>query len=470
MDRMSKRSPWVKSVTLPIARSTNYNSKRMPRRSRLLEATATVVVLALVWFLLVAPRKGSIKLESATAERSKPVTNATEALDLLPCSQLRGAKDTVVVLQTSAAELEQRLPIHFETTLRCYPNRLIFSDWNETYQGHPILDAIANIDFKRKQFHPDLDLWRRLRDGGPDVLEDEEMWNAEQTTAKLDKWKYLLMINQTLYEYPEKKWFVFLQTDTFIFWNNLLTMLRAYDSKKAWFLGAQVEGSELADLKAGFVLSHAAMQALMKMFRADYESWQQRADYHPSGASILGTALAEAGVQLSNAWPLLQSSSLGSLDWSESRHERKLWCYPAVSYGKVDTETIREMWKFQHGWIKDEASSQTLLYSDLFENYMMPRLSVRSGRVDDCDNFSGDLDTGVVAKAIDDCRQLCLDRTNCVQFSFANGKCALSDVPKMGEYKAGVHSRWLLARTENWARSASLGSDCPTQDFASWMT
>ena len=273
---------------------------------------------------------------------------------MLPCSEITGAKDTVVVLKTGAAELEERLPIHFETTLRCFPNRLIFSDFREEYQGHTVFDAIENIDFKRKAFHADLDLWRRLRDGGPDVLSDEEMWDADRTTANLDKWKYLLMINQTLHEYPSKKWYVFLPTDAFVFWNNLLPMLRSYHYNEPWFFASQAPETSLAELEGGFALSQAAVQAVVKMFRADYENWQQRADYHPSGASILGTALAEAGVKLSDAWPVFQSRSPGSTDWSDARHGRKLWCYPTISYGKVSPDTIREMWKFQQDWIKEQ--------------------------------------------------------------------------------------------------------------------
>ena len=47
----------------------------------------------------------------------------------LPCHDLPGANETLVVLKTGAGEIEEKLPIHLNTTFRCYPNTVIFSDF-----------------------------------------------------------------------------------------------------------------------------------------------------------------------------------------------------------------------------------------------------------------------------------------------------------------------------------------------------
>lgn len=101
---------------------------------------------------------------------------------------------------------------------------------------------------------------------------------------------------------------------------------------------------------------------------------------------------------------------------------------------------------------------------------MMPRLTVRSGRVDDWDNFSGDFDQGTPASSVDDCRQPCVDKADCVQFAFADGKCTFSSNPKMGEFRRGVQSRWLLARVDKWAhdRPSVWQSVCP-QPVDQWV-
>lgn len=37
-----------------------------------------------------------------------------------------------------------------------------------------------------------------------------------------------------------------------------------------------------------------------------------------------------------------------------------------------------------------------------------------------------------------------------MQYAFANGTCVFSNVPKMGDFKPGVESRWLLARVKRF--------------------
>lgn len=83
----------------------------------------------------------------------------------------------------------------------------------------------------------------------------------------------------------------------------------------------------------------------------------------------------------------------------------------------------------------------------------MPRLLVRSGRVDDWDNFSGNFSEGVPADSVDACREICVARLECVQFAFSNGTCEFSPIPRMGAHRTGVSSRWMLARAQEFADS-----------------
>ena len=68
----------------------------------------------------------------------------------LPCRSLPGANDTVVIVKTGSTELKDKLPIHFTTTLRCYPNYLIFSDHEEYIQGQRIIDALDDVTSRNK--------------------------------------------------------------------------------------------------------------------------------------------------------------------------------------------------------------------------------------------------------------------------------------------------------------------------------
>jgi hypothetical protein len=64
-----------------------------------------------------------------------------EIAEPLCCSKLPLANDTLVVMKTGSTELQDRLPIHFNTTMRCYPNYAIYSDVAEEFHGHQILDS-----------------------------------------------------------------------------------------------------------------------------------------------------------------------------------------------------------------------------------------------------------------------------------------------------------------------------------------
>jgi hypothetical protein len=116
------------------------------------------------------------------------------------CKTLGGSDDIVWSVKTSAAEAASRLPTLLESTLQCPHHLLIYSDWQETIKGHHVIDALDGVDPKIQATHPDFDLWRRLRKGGPDVLTDEEMWESDLTAQKIDKWKMLPMMNKTYHE------------------------------------------------------------------------------------------------------------------------------------------------------------------------------------------------------------------------------------------------------------------------------
>ena len=44
------------------------------------------------------------------------------------CKNWQGAQDVVLVMKTGASEIEAKLPVHVNTTFRCAPNIMIFSD------------------------------------------------------------------------------------------------------------------------------------------------------------------------------------------------------------------------------------------------------------------------------------------------------------------------------------------------------
>lgn len=165
------------------------------------------------------------------------------------CRDLPGANETVVALRTGSTEMADKLPVHFSTTLRCYPNHLIFSDHEEIYQNKSIVDALESVSADLLEDHPDFELHRRLRRSGRDVLGSSELSGADNEAVKwtgkvdnpgwkLDKWKFLPMITRTFHEYPDMKWYIFVEADSFIFWRSTLQYPSLLDHTKPHYSGS----------------------------------------------------------------------------------------------------------------------------------------------------------------------------------------------------------------------------------------
>jgi len=101
---------------------------------------------------------------------------------------LPGANDTLVIMRTGSTELQDKLPIHLATTLLRYPNSLVFSDFEEDYEQHHIIDALESVSTQLRETNSDFDLWRRLKQFGravlrPDELSGKAVW-VDQGTGK----------------------------------------------------------------------------------------------------------------------------------------------------------------------------------------------------------------------------------------------------------------------------------------------
>lgn len=313
----------------------------LPRHGACLDLLVVISLITVVWYLV-----GGARTNSTSRGKTPSARPQESAAAQRPCQQLSGASETVVVIKTSAAELEDRLPIHFETTLLCYPNYLIFSDWAETYKNHSIQDALSSVSQKLRSFHPDLELWRRLRTGGPDVLEDEEIWQSTLTTRALDKWKILPMISQALADHPGLEWYVFLETDTFVLWSNLLAWLKDLDFRNSHYIGSTNIGS-------GFILSRAAIKALVERVDLDRSAYERLTGTLPAGDAVLSQALNDVGIGHEVVSVTLDTASPGSLDHDEGPSGKRRWCRPAVSYHGVSPAMTAELWNFEQQWLLD---------------------------------------------------------------------------------------------------------------------
>jgi hypothetical protein len=165
----------------------------------------------------------------------------------------------------------------------------------------------------------------------------------------------LPVLHRTLQEYPGKKWYVFVETDTFLFWHSLLEYLGWLDWQPPRYLGAQttIDDYKTADSGAGLVISSAAMQQVVSMYNNHKKEWTDFADTHQAGDFVLGKAFEEAGVRFLGAFPIFQADPIGSIGYGTNR----TWCAPTVSYHHIAPATIRDLFTFQEDSIKKSKAS-----------------------------------------------------------------------------------------------------------------
>lgn len=114
-----------------------------------------------------------------------------------------------MILRTGVTEIEERLPAHLETTLKCPPHSVIFSDHEEVFRGHQVRDVLANISPDVLQSNPEFSLYHRVKEVGRLGLSPEELTGVRTTDNtndddkllvpgwKVDRWKFIPMMNET---------------------------------------------------------------------------------------------------------------------------------------------------------------------------------------------------------------------------------------------------------------------------------
>ncbi|KYG41775.1 glycosyltransferase family 31 protein [Acidomyces richmondensis BFW] len=395
----------------------------------------------------------------------------------LPCWNLPGAEETLVILRTGSTELEDRFSVHLSTSIKCFPNYLIFSDLEEYYNGEHILDALADVSPEILENHPDFELWRRLRKGGRSALAQSELAGAPDRFAsmsgktenpgwKLDKWKFLPMVNKTLHERPNMKWYVFIEADSFLLWSMLQQYLATLDPDKLIYSGSQmfIAGVLFAHGGSGFIVSRPAVEKVVAHYALHKAEIEEFTNEHWAGDCVLGKAFIDSGVPFTNAWPAFQGDYPGLVPYARADgrsvpdESLREWCYATVSYHHMSPAMIKDLWDFEQEWmISHDARAETLRHKDIFTNFIMPQMMTPRN---DWENLS-DKEEGKLA-SVAECRARCIEQPDCRQYSLDQDQMCRTRVdPRLGRAARGFTSGWIEDRILDFERGmAPCGNEC----------
>ena len=410
--------------------------------------------------------KGDEELPPGNASLTAQNTNAADD----PCAGLDGLDDIVIVLKTGASEIYSKLPIHFATTFACSPDFLIYSDIEQDFGPVKVHDALAMVSDELKsaeEFEQYRTLLRHVGTGG-----DAAQFKGEQSW-KLDKYKFLPMISNAYDRFgASKKWFVFMEADTYLSMHNLLLWLRELDPRSSIYGGAQIliGDTEFAHGGSGFLLSAPSMRALAEGYRSDSRGWERRLATECCGDKIMGDVLmaAEPPVGVLRSFPTIQGETPSSLDWSPVH-----WCMPAVSWHHADASAVDKLWNFEREWKRRKGISEPILFRDYYAAFVEPRLATANWTMRGWDNLSNDWSyttedhppsfkdapTDPVA-----CEQACRDRDTCLQWAWRPGSCRGDKVVRLGW---ALDSRPELGSADD--RVVDAGGDGDDQAVCSWL-
>ncbi|KAI1988294.1 hypothetical protein LOZ54_003277 [Ophidiomyces ophidiicola] len=346
-----------------------------------------------------------------------------------------GMDDVLVLMGTGVTEALEKLPIHLETTLRCVPHYAVFSDFEEEIAGVRTHDVLRSLSDEVKNHDPDFELYNRVQQSGRDGLKPSDFMvddisgpsgKPNNPGWKLDKWKFLPMIDEALALRPEAKWYLFMEADTYMVLPNVGHWLQQFDHTKPYYLGTQMMLGDLvfAYGGAGFFLSNAAMRQF-----SEYRS----------------TRLAELDKFTASQWA---GDAVAHAANCENLGARPLWETVVLSSAFIPPHDCRR-YRYHN-------TDSPLLHSNVFNELILPGLSSER---DNWDNFSKDNQD---ASSQEDCKQKCVSDSTCLQYSFRLGKCFTAKTAHKGAAKEGFKSGWVADRIRKEA--LKLGS-CTTPEW-----
>ena len=261
------------------------------------------------------------------------------------------------------------------------------------------------------------------------------------------------MVNRTFHEYPGKKWYVFIEADTYILWSSLLDYLSTLDPSQPLYAGSRVYVGDVAFAHggSGFIVSHPAMQSMVQHYQAQQEDIERFVDQHWAGDCVLGKIFADIGINLTEIWPHMQGDHPGNVAYvgpdgrsMRAAAEKAYWCKQAVSYHQMRPDMIHDLWQWEQELLQ-QGGRGSITHGEMFFEYVLPRMGIFGT---DWDNESENSDEWSNVSTIKECRAECELTKSCVQFAFdqERHRCRHYRLPRLGKAAQNVHSGWMLER------------------------
>lgn len=273
------------------------------------------------------------------------------------------------------------------------------------------------------------------------------------------------MINRTLE--IERKWYLFIEPDTYVLWSNLLQWIQKLDSSKPAYYGSEnVIGDDIfAHGGSAFLLSRPALEKGVEIYRSKQDRYHNITSNHWAGDCVLGIALKDAGVPLTWSWPMFQGGNPSDqMQFDQKKGNQKvLWCNPALSFHHFTPMEVADMWNFEQDWLQSIQQQQSsrwpsfafwnrdhssvLHHREVFKSFVLPKLaSERTGWTNSPETYHPGTETATVEQ----CRHICEANMTCLQYALGPAGCFTGKEPRIGRPQEGFRSGWMNERLDPW--------------------
>ncbi|KAJ2894620.1 hypothetical protein MKZ38_007388 [Zalerion maritima] len=270
---------------------------------------------------------------------------------------------------------------------RCFsPDELlVFSDLDDNFGKHEVVDVLATLpeQYRNTADNTKWQNYERMRELRAEGLLDIDHEATKNISGwSLDKFKFLAIVEQAWERKPGRDWYVFYETDTYVFWDNMFRFLGNLDPETPMYMGSPSPGREdpvrlkhekskvtwFANGGPGYVISRAAMRKLLDREvgpNGRYatgsltERWYKIARDDCCGDSVVGWALWNNDVPVSGYWPLFNPHSLHGVPYYDSQ-----WCQPVLTLHKSRPDAVTDLWRWEH---QVRTPHRPLVYRDLYE-------------------------------------------------------------------------------------------------------
>lgn len=268
------------------------------------------------------------------------------------------AQDVQIVVKTGGSEPQIRLRSQLATILSNITpeNILLFSDLEENIESFHVHDVYAGISEQERTHYPEFAHYDELQTYQQQKRDTRELqggWDLAKYMNLAMKWKIWKMQQEAGNAHLQRKWFVFIDTDTFVDWDNMHVFLDHFDARKKLYMGSPVWLPKLqfAHGGSGYIVSYAALKALNVPSHGGPRQGPVHSQFGLNttalccGDEALARALKQRHIRLNGYWPMFNGETPATVGFGD-----EVWCSPVISLHHISGTDMEDLWRWVAGW------------------------------------------------------------------------------------------------------------------------